>query len=131
MALRQRDGFGLNRSIMPKVSVAAPKSDDEDEDGTNSELNEGQESTVAKQVELSLEGSKSNSHDQLKNKPDLIKLLHEIDDYQIFLPDSVVKYHLERAGYNVDPTDHKVVRDYWSCCAKVCNTFNSERIDII
>ena len=111
MAVRRRDGFGLNSSIIkPKVSITAPKSDDEDEAGASSDVNADQESTVVKQVELSLEGSKSNSHDQLKNKPDLIKLLHEIDDYQIFLPDSIVKYHLERAGCNVDPTDHKVVR---------------------
>ena len=45
---------------------------------------------------------------------DLIKLLHEIDDYQIFVPDSVVKYHLERAGCNIDPTDKKIVRNFHS-----------------
>ena len=96
MALRQRDGFGLNRSIMPKVSVTAPKSDDEEEATASSEVNADKESTVAKPVELSLEGSKSNSHDQLKNKPDLIKLLHEIDDYQICCESMLHKKTTER-----------------------------------
>ena len=115
MALRQ-DGFGKTTRIMPKVNVDVPKSDEDDEEEeeeVNDEYKEGDENGqqgVAKQVELSLQTLNSNKHDQLKNKPDLIKLLHEIDDYQIFVPDSVVKYHLERAGCNVDPSDRKIVR---------------------
>ena len=60
MALRRHDGFGLNSSIIkPKVNITAPKSDDEDEAGASSDVNADQESTVVKQVELSLEGSKA------------------------------------------------------------------------
>ena len=95
MALRQ-DGFGKSNRIMPKVNVDKPKSDDEEDEEEDQYVeanNKNNNIQQVKQVELSLEGLKSKKHEQLKNKPDLIKLLHEIDDYQIFVPDSVVKYH--------------------------------------
>ena len=131
MALRQ-DGFGKSNRIMPKVNVDKPKSDDEEDEEEDQYVeanNKNNNIQQFKQVELSLEGLKSKKHEQLKNKPDLIKLLHEIDDYQIFVPDSVVKYHLERAGCNIDPNDRKIVRIIGLAAQKFATTIAENALE--
>ena len=100
MALNNTPGFGRGATgkgiLVPKVRESVQEEEEEQE----VDVEQGPD----------LDSIDATGHELLNFKPELVKLLNEIDDYQLLIPDSVVKYHLERTGCKVDAMDTKIVR---------------------
>ena len=99
MALNNTPGIGRGTSgkgiLVPKVRESVQEDEEQD---------------VEVEQTPDLDNIDATGHELLNFKPELVKLLNEIDDYQMLIPDSVVKYHLERSGCKVDAMDTKMVR---------------------
>jgi hypothetical protein len=115
---RQGTGKQLLPKVRDKVEEVAQEVDDDEEEGAVDGQNT---SSPFDQMDV-------NSHELLNVKPDLVKLLHEIDDYQILIPDSVVKFHLEKAGCKVEALDAKLVRLIGLAAQKFASNITSDAL---